>query len=88
MSALERAISRVGSQDKLASAIGVSQSLVSQWLNGAPINTKHFPKIEVATGVTAQELLEDELRKLDRSSAPPAPPSAARGPNSCSSQPA
>lgn len=66
MSALERAISVAGSQEKLAAAIGVSQGLISQWLNGAQITTKHFPKIEAATGVTAQELLEDELRKLDK----------------------
>lgn len=64
MTALERAIERAGSQDKLATIIGVSQGLVSQWLNGAPIPPRHFPNIEAGTGVTAHELLDDELAKL------------------------
>jgi DNA-binding transcriptional regulator YdaS (Cro superfamily) len=48
----------------LAEQIGVTQGLISQWVNGAQIPHKHFPKIERATGVTAHELLDDELAKL------------------------
>jgi DNA-binding transcriptional regulator YdaS (Cro superfamily) len=66
MSAIERAIEKVGSQQKLADLIGVSQGLISQWINGAQIPHKHFPKIEAETGVTAHELLDDELVKLKK----------------------
>ncbi len=67
MSALNRAIEIAGGQERLANAIGVSQSLVSQWVNGAVIQHKHFPKIERATGVSAHDLLDDELAKLPKS---------------------
>lgn len=64
MSAIQRAVEKAGSQEKLAEKIGVTQGLVSQWVNGAQIPHKHFPRIEKATGVTAHELLDDELAKL------------------------
>lgn len=62
--ALGRAIEKAGSQEKLAALIGVTQALVSQWVNGAPIPNKYFPLIEKATGVSAYDLLDDELAKL------------------------
>lgn len=66
MSAIQRAVDKAGSQDELARRIDVSQSLVSMWVNGAKIETRHFPKIELATGgeVTSSDLLADELEKL------------------------
>lgn len=66
MSAIRRAIEKAGSQDELARRINVSQGLISQWVNGAKIETRHFPKIEQATGgeVTSTDLLADELQKL------------------------
>lgn len=66
MSAIQRAIQKVGSQDELARRINVSQSLVSMWVNGAKIETRHFPEIERVTNgdVTATDLLADELDKL------------------------
>lgn len=65
--AIERAIDACDSQQKLADAIGVTQSLVSQWLHGAPIHPRHFKKIESATGgaVTVEELLKDEIDKYE-----------------------
>lgn len=71
MSPLERAVEKAGTQEKLAIAIGVSQGRVSQWLNGEPIPSKYFPKIESATGVTVYDLLDGELAKLN--SGDPAP---------------
>ena len=66
MSAIQRAVEKAGSQDELARRIDVSQGLVSQWVNGAKIETRHFPEIERATNgdVTATDLLTDELAKL------------------------
>lgn len=64
MSAIERAVEKAGGQEKLADICNVTQGRVSQWVNGEPIPHKHFPKIEAATGVTAHQLLDDELRKL------------------------
>lgn len=65
MSAIERAVEKAGGQTKLGDAIGVTQSQVSQWVNGAPIHPRHFPKIEQATEgeVTPGDLLADELEK-------------------------
>jgi DNA-binding transcriptional regulator YdaS (Cro superfamily) len=68
MSALERAVEKAGGQEQLANGIGVTQGRISQWLSGDPIPNKHFPGIERLTGVTAHELLDDELAKLKASS--------------------
>jgi DNA-binding transcriptional regulator YdaS (Cro superfamily) len=66
ITAIERAIEKAGSQDELARRVKVSQGLVSQWVNGAKIELRHFPEIERATDgdVTAEQLLADELEKL------------------------
>lgn len=60
-SALQRAIDAAGSQEKLAAAIGTSQSQVSYWLVSAKkgVPAEWCPKIEVATGVTSHELRPD-----------------------------
>jgi DNA-binding transcriptional regulator YdaS (Cro superfamily) len=62
--AITRAVEKAGGQTALARAINVSQGLVWQWLNGAPIHIKHFESIERATGITYQELLAGEMQKL------------------------
>jgi DNA-binding transcriptional regulator YdaS (Cro superfamily) len=62
-SAISRAVTEAGSQQRLAELIGVTQGLVSQWCNGARVATRHFSAIEKTTGVTAQELLADEMAK-------------------------
>lgn len=61
--AIKRAIAIAGNQENLAKAIGVSQGLISQWINGAQIATRHFAAIENVTKVTASELLVDEMAK-------------------------
>lgn len=65
---IERAIAICDSQQGLADRIGVSQALISQWLSGALVHQRHFPGIVAATGglVTAAELLEFELAKLEK----------------------
>jgi DNA-binding transcriptional regulator YdaS (Cro superfamily) len=68
MSAIQKAVDVVGSQIELARRIGVTQSLISQWVQGATILPKHFLAIERATRgtVNVQALLEDELVKSVR----------------------
>lgn len=63
-SAIERAVEAAGSQQRLAVAIGVTQSLVSQWLAGAVVHQRHYRAIESATGVSVEDLLEDDLAKV------------------------
>lgn len=64
MSAIERAVKVAGSQQRLADAIGVTQSQISHWINGETVHHNHYAAIEIATGVTAHELLADELAKV------------------------
>lgn len=71
--AIEKAITEAGGQTALARAINVSQGLVWQWCNGAPIPTKHFAAIERATGVTAHALLADEMAKAEANASPKSP---------------
>jgi DNA-binding transcriptional regulator YdaS (Cro superfamily) len=69
MSAIQKAVKCLGSQDKLADAIGVSQGRVSQWANGELIPTKYFPLIHRATDgkVTPEELLAEQLERIEPS---------------------
>jgi DNA-binding transcriptional regulator YdaS (Cro superfamily) len=64
MSAIARAVEIAGGQQKLAHAIGVTQSQISHWINGQNVHHKHYRSIEAVTGVTAHELLADELEKV------------------------
>lgn len=60
--AIHRAVSEVGGQAALASAIGVKPAVVWQWLNDVrPVPAHHCIPIETATGgkVTRHELRED-----------------------------
>lgn len=62
--AIDRAVKTAGSQQKLAEAIGVTQSLVSQWVAGATIHQRHYEAIERVSGVPVHELLRDDLASL------------------------
>ena len=64
MKAIERAVEVAGSQKRLADAIGVTQSQISHWVNGQSVHHSHYQAIETATGVTAHELLADEMAKV------------------------
>jgi DNA-binding transcriptional regulator YdaS (Cro superfamily) len=64
MSAIARAVEIAGGQQKLADAIGVTQSQISHWINGQNVHHTHYLAIETATGVTVHELLADELAKV------------------------
>lgn len=58
MTPIARAVDQVGRQ-KLADALGVSPSMISQWVTGhRPIAARHVLPIEAATGgqVTRYEL--------------------------------
>jgi DNA-binding transcriptional regulator YdaS (Cro superfamily) len=48
MKPIEKAISIIGSQMKLAHICGVSQVTVHKWLNGANVKPEHALKIERA----------------------------------------
>lgn len=76
MRAIDRAVKKCETQAALAEKIGVTQALISQWVNGhTAIDIAHFQNISDATGgdVTPEELLADELSKLQSSR--PAPKS-------------
>ncbi|TPG50163.1 transcriptional regulator [Rhodanobacter glycinis] len=68
--AINTAVKVAGGQTALAARIGVSQGLVWQWTRGQAIATKHFAAIERETGVTAHQLLADELAKIAAKSVP------------------
>lgn len=57
---IEKAISLAGSQSDLAKIVGVGQSTVSKWLNGAEISSRYISAIVKATDgkVTTDELLK------------------------------
>ena len=62
MKPIEKAIKACGSQEKLAQALGLTQSTVSQWITGRrPIPAHQCRKIETATGgmVTCFDLRPD-----------------------------
>jgi len=62
MTAIEKAVSQLGGQAKLAEAIGTTQSFVSQWVTGRrPIPATWCRAIERATGgeVTRADLRPD-----------------------------
>ena len=57
MKHIEKAISIIGTQKKLADLCGVSQVAVHKWLNGANVKPEHAVKIEAETN--------GEVRKQD-----------------------
>lgn len=80
--ALIRAVAVCGGQTALASAIGVSQSHVWNWLSRARVPAEHCPAIERATrrAVRCEELRPDidwgYLREVVRTQAPDAGPAS------------
>ena len=70
MRAIERAVEIAEGQQKLADAIGVTQSQVSHWVNGANVHHRWYQAIEAATGVTAHELLADAIAKAGADAKP------------------
>ncbi|AOE99079.1 transcriptional regulator [Serratia marcescens] len=59
--AIQKAVSIVGSQQKLASLCGVAQPTVWRWLHGGGIDALYVKRIENATGgkVKAVEIRPD-----------------------------
>jgi len=56
---IQKAISIAGTQSELAQRVGVGQSAISKWLNGAVIGSRYISAIIAATGgeVSASEIL-------------------------------
>lgn len=56
---IKQAINIVGSQSELARKIGVNQSTVSKWLNGADIGSRFIKSISIATDgqISTSEIL-------------------------------
>lgn len=74
MEAIERAIKHFGSQAALASALGVKQPTVSEWLRGErPVPAERCPEIERATGgaVRCEDLRPDVAWAVLREQAAP-----------------
>lgn len=65
---IEKAISITGSQSELARRIGVGQSTVSKWLNGAEISSRYISALTAATN--GQISQAEILSSLERSDAP------------------
>ncbi|WP_447868782.1 YdaS family helix-turn-helix protein [Rahnella aceris] len=61
---IEKAIVITGSQSELARRIGVGQSTVSKWLNGAEISSRYITAISAAT--EGQISQADILSSLER----------------------
>lgn len=60
---IEKAINIAGSQSDLAKQVGVGQSTVSKWLNGAEISSRYISALVKATNgeVTTEEILKSLL---------------------------
>jgi len=57
---IQKAIRLAGSQANLAKMIGVGQSTISKWLNGAEISARYISALVTAMDgqVTAEEILK------------------------------
>lgn len=63
---IARAVDALKGQKPLADALGVHQSLVSQWVTGRrPVAPEHCPRIEALTGVRCNELLPETKWERD-----------------------
>ncbi|MEN4905674.1 MULTISPECIES: transcriptional regulator [Rahnella] len=63
---IEKAIVITGSQSELARRIGVGQSTVSKWLNGAEISSRYITAISAATeGQISQAEILSSLERPD-----------------------
>lgn len=65
---IQKAIRLAGSQANLAKMIGVGQSTISKWLNGAEISSRYISALVAAMEgqVTAEEILESLSDLQDR----------------------
>ena len=61
MTALQKAIDRLGSQSQLAKALGLAPQVVSNWIRRGNIPAEHCPAIERVTGgaVRCEDLRAD-----------------------------
>lgn len=71
---IHKAISLAGSQANLAKMIGVGQSTISKWLNGAEISSRYISALVTAMDgqVTAEEILKSLSDLQDRNAKAPA----------------
>lgn len=67
---IEKAISMAGSQSELAKRVGVGQSTISKWLNGAEIGSRYISSISAASGgeISPEEILSS-LQQSNRNGA-------------------
>lgn len=65
---IQKAIRLAGSQANLAKRIGVGQSTISKWLNGAEISARYISALVTAMDdqVTAEEILKSLSDLQDR----------------------
>lgn len=65
---IQKAIRLAGSQANLAKMIGVGQSTISKWLNGAEISSRYISALVTAMDgqVTAEEILKSLSDLQDR----------------------
>lgn len=61
---IEDAISAIGSQDKLADAMGVKQQVVSYWKRVGYVPTGRVVEVEQLTGVPRQRLINPSITNL------------------------
>lgn len=60
MEAIKKAVSILGSQQKMADSLGVSKQLISNYVNGrAKVTAANAKKIEELTGIKREEIRPD-----------------------------
>lgn len=64
MKSLDDAIERAGGVNKLAEAINVGQSVVSNWRARKSVPPEHCAAIELATGVSRKRLRPDDWARI------------------------
>ena len=64
MNALDVAIERAGGVGKLAAAIQVGQTVVSNWRSRESVPPEHCAAIELATGVSRRDLRPNDWRRI------------------------
>jgi DNA-binding transcriptional regulator YdaS (Cro superfamily) len=64
MTGIDQAIRAIGSQAKLASALGCTQQNISAWLRRGYVPPAHAVAIERATGVSRTLLLDPRIVEL------------------------
>ena len=58
---IKRAITILGSQEKMADLLGVSQQSVSAWLTCGYCPLKHVPTLSALTGIERRELVSPRI---------------------------